>query len=839
MHACNLRRSVLAMLPLVLVAMTGRADEPSRLKATLPPFLERHCVACHGADVHERGLRLDRLPADFDRKDAAATWTRVLDRVSRGEMPPRDEPRPPEKEVAAFTQELQSRLHQASLAQQKREGRVVLRRLNRTEYETTLRDLLGNQVEVKDLLPDDNLAAGFDKLSTALEVSSVHLLRYQDAAEQAVLSVIPSRPPTEIKIRRTGRQVTEAMKTFNDHLGQSVKLVDDTLVMYVRTYGHVPCSTAPAPQAGRYRVRASVAAVNTRGRPLPMMFSCRDMYGREDDDVRGVRDVPAEKQTVIEEEFDLKQRQVIVFTGWTLPTERDFAALKSKDTPLEQYAGPGLAVEWVEIEGPLGLFPSPGYQRLFGNVPLKPRSVAKAEAEGLPVPPQPAKRDEGQWLYDPLVVASAKPREDAERLIRAFLPIAFRRPVSNDIADYYVRAAHAHLDKGASFPAAMTTAYKSALCSPHFLFLTEESAAKVEDSTRLDDYAVASRLSYFLWSSLPDAELLKLAAQGKLAQPAVLRDQVERMLADPRSQRFTENFAGQWLDWRNINATSPDPQIYGEFDPFLFWSMPRETQLFFEDVLRHDLPLTEFVDSKWTFLNERLAQHYGIPDVQGGELRKATVPPDSHRGGVLTHAGVLKVTADGTRTSPVLRGKWVLDHILGQPPAPPPPDIPTIEPDIRGATTIRQQLDKHRNTPACAVCHTHIDPPGFALESFDVIGGWRDFYRATQQVGGGMADLANYPGRKIFRGPQVELGAKTADGRSFDTIDDYKQILLSDKDQLARNLAQKLIVYATGADIQFADREVVEQLVARCRAQKYGFRSLLHEVVQSRVFLNK
>jgi hypothetical protein len=319
----------------------------------------------------------------------------------------------------------------------------------------------------------------------------------------------------------------------------------------------------------------------------------------------------------------------------------------------------------------------------------------------------------------------------------------------------------------------------------------------------------------------------------------VLRAQVERMLNDPRARRFTANFAGQWLDLRNINATSPDPQIYGEFDDFLFWSMPRETELFFEEVLKKDLSLLDFVHSDWGFLNQRLAQHYGIAGVFGGELRKVKLPADSHRGGVLTHASVLKVTADGTRTSPVLRGKWVLEKILGQPPAPPPPDIPALEPDIRGATTIRQQLDKHRNTAACASCHKHIDPPGFALETFDVIGGWRDFYRATRATRAGLAELANYPGRKVFRGLDVEKGGETPDGRAFKDIDAYKKLLLADKDRLARNLAEKLLVFATGAEVQFADREVVERLVAKSRAASYGLRSLVHEVVQSRVFLSK
>jgi hypothetical protein len=264
--------------------------------------------------------------------------------------------------------------------------------------------------------------------------------------------------------------------------------------------------------------------------------------------------------------------------------------------------------------------------------------------------------------------------------------------------------------------------------------------------------------------------------------------------------------------------------------------MPRETELFFEEILRNDLGLTDFVHSDWSYLNQRLAQHYGVPGIFGGELHKVKLPAGSHRGGVLTQASILKITADGTRTSPILRGKWVLEKMIGLPPSPPPPDIPSIEPDIRGATTIRQQLDKHRNTPACASCHKAIDPPGFALETFDVIGGWRDFYRGTR---GSQVDLANYPGRKIFKGLDVEKGFQTAEGTSFKDIDDYKLILLADKDQLARNIAQKLIIYATGADIRFADREVVEQLVAKSRANKFGFRSLLYEVVQSRVFLNK
>jgi hypothetical protein len=806
-----------------LVLVLAAQDAPIR------SFVERYCVECHGPEKPKRGVRLDSLPADFGDPRATAPWAKALERVSRGEMPPKGETRPTEKDAAAFAEVLRRRLHEASLDRQKREGRVVLRRLNRTEYETTLRDLLAAPVEVKDLLPDDNSAAGFDTVSAVLEVSPTHLLRYQEAAEKAIRSVIPHQPQLPIKERRTGKEITEKMVHFKELLGKSAKLDGDTLVMYARPWGHIPCASAPSTQAGRYRVTVSALAVGTDGKPIPMLCTCRDLYGRDDNDVRAVRDVPAGTAAVLSGEFELNAREMIVFAGWSLPTTREFDD-SHKGKALDGYRGPGLAVQWVEIEGPLDPWPPPGYQRLFAGVPLKPGSVARAEAEGRPVPPEPAKRGDQWWIHDPLAVAPAKPREDADRLIRAFLPLAFRRPVAEDLQKYYVKIVNDALDKKLSFPEAMILGYKAALCSPHFLFLAERTHT-------LDDHSVASRLALFFWSSTPDAELLRLAAAGELAKPAVLRAQVERLLNDPKARRFTRDFAGQWLDLRSINATSPDPQIYGEFDDFLFWSMPRETELFFEEVLRGDLALTDFIHSDWSFLNQRLARQYGIPGVFGGELRKVALPPGCHRGGVLTHASVLKVTADGTRTSPVLRGKWVLDRILGRPPSPPPPDIPAIEPDIRGATTIRQQLDKHRNTPACATCHVHIDPPGFALESFDVIGGWREFYRATGRAP--LAELANYPGRKVPRGPDVEIGGRTPEGREFKNIDEYKQLLLADKDQLARSLAQKLVIYATGADIQFADREVIEQIVARCRAKNYGFRTLVHEVVESRLFLDK
>jgi len=832
------RISLIAFLVLILATPTASGQDVSAaFKAKVQPLIENHCIDCHGPQVQKANLRLDNLKPELQDERTLATWAAVHDKLVSGEMPPKKRERPPQDELKAAITLLNKELHAASLHRQQTKGRVVVRRLNGTEFENTIRDLIGTNVKLKELLPEDNSVAGFDNIAAGLDVSATHQLLYQEAAEKAVLSVIPQHPPIPFSNTRTGREMSEKGSNFKQTLTRSCYLKEDALIIHSKLPRYGLCSTPPVPAAGRYKIQMSIAAVGADNRAVPAAFLTVD-GGREDPVLREMRDIAPGKPTIVELEIDLERRQAFVVN---LLTHWDIRAFKK---PIEEHKGPGLLVEWIKIEGPVGAWPPASYQSLFADVPLKPRSVAKAESEGKPPPKVPAVRSEYTWAIDPLVPASAKPKEDAERLIRAFLPRAFRLPVSEEVQKQFVARVHEKLDKGYTFLDAMTYGYKSILTSPYFLLLMEPGAATLVakndlPSPKLDDYALAARLSYFLWSSLPDEELLALAKKGELSKPVVLRAQTERMLKSPKARRFTENFVGQWLDLRKIDATIPDPQLYGEFDGTLLWAMPRETQNFFEEVLRNDLSLIEFVESDWSMLNERLAKHYGIPDVLGNEFRKVKLPAGSHRGGVMTHASVLKVTADGTRTSPVLRGKWVLERIIGKPPAPPPPDVPSIEPDIRGATTIRQQLDKHRNIAACASCHVHIDPPGFALENFDPIGGWRDFYRATTRTKAGVVNLPGYTGRAFYRGPDVEHGGETHDGRKFDTIDDYKKILLADKDQLARNLTEKLLTYATGADIQFADREVVEQIVTSLKAKNYGFRTLVHEVIQSRMFLNK
>ncbi len=343
---------------------------------------------------------------------------------------------------------------------------------------------------------------------------------------------------------------------------------------------------------------------------------------------------------------------------------------------------------------------------------------------------------------------------------------------------------------------------------------------------------------------MPDETLLAVAAEGELRKPGVLRAQVERMLALPKAKAFTENFTGQWLGLRDIAANTPDKVLYPEFEELLQWSAERETHLFFEELLKQNLSVKNFVDSDFAMLNGRLATHYGIPDVHGVAFRKVALKPAYHRGGVLTQASVLKVTANGTTTSPVLRGVWLLDRILGRPAQPPPPNALAIEPDIRGAKTIREILGKHRATENCAGCHSKIDPPGFALENYDVIGGWRERYRIVAEqknrVNNRTGPLGKYLAAWQYGlGPAVAAGDVLPDGRKFSDIGEFKKLLLAHPEQIARCVAEKLVTYATGQPVGLGDHAAVNRIVAEAKQSDYGLRSLVHALVASEFFQQK
>lgn len=508
---------------------------------------------------------------------------------------------------------------------------------------------------------------------------------------------------------------------------------------------------------------------------------------------------------------------------------------------------PSVAFRWMEVEGPIyDEATLTGYRLLFGNLPLR---RVDGERGGVPITViadgdhRGEGRNAGQRIVPPkevwVEVVSREPRRDAERLLRGFLARAYRRPHSEADVQRFLGLFDDRVKAGLSFTEAMLASYTAVLASPGFVFVDEQPG-------KLDGYALATRLALFLWNSEPDAALRARAANGELTRPEVLREETERMLADAKARRFVDAFLDYWVDLRKMEDTTPSTMLYNDYylDDALVEAAQLETQLFFAELLRGDLPARNLINSEFTFLNERLARHYGISDVKGAKMRRVVLPKDSVRGGIMTQASVLKVTANGTTTSPVLRGNWIVQRILDIE-IPPPPPVAAVEPDIRGAVTIRQQLDKHRADPSCASCHRKMDPPGFALESFDVMGGWRTKYRGVDPESDMCVERGLGKNGQPFEfhyGLPVDAAGELPDGRPFADVREFKRLLLDSEELVAKNLAKQLVVYATGAPVRFSDRAAVDEIVAATKREKgkaFGVRSLVHAVVQSEVFRAK
>jgi hypothetical protein len=430
-------------------------------------------------------------------------------------------------------------------------------------------------------------------------------------------------------------------------------------------------------------------------------------------------------------------------------------------------------------------------------------------------------------------VSSTNPEKDAEHLLASFLPKAFRRPVTSEEVHRYAEKVLARLGAGDCFETAMRWAYRAALCSPDFLF-------HVEPEKSLSDHAIAKRQAGWLWRSAPDDTLRTAASQGTLRQPQARREHVERMLADPRSDRFIADFLGQWLRLKEIAATDPDKKLYPEFSSYLQDSMVLETKAYFRELIDKNLTPRYLITSDFAMLNGKLAALYGIPDVSGPQIRRVTLPSSSARGGFLTQASLLKITANGTTTSPVPRGNFVSDRLLGKPVDPPPPNVPAVEPDVSGTNTIRELLDKHRSDSNCAGCHAKLDPPGFALEAFDVIGGQRTRYRSIGE--GDPAPRGNidpFIPIRFTLGKPVDSSGQLTDGSSFTNVEGLRSLLVHDEVSLAKNLVRRLLVFATGRPLGFADRDPVDRIVAEANRTGGGVKSLLHAVVESELFITR
>ncbi len=767
------------------------------------PFLARHCLECHSGEKPKGELRLDRLSPDFEGAAAREKWLTALERLEAGEMPPKGKPRPPAKDVEAMAGWIRASAEAAEAVRRATQGRGVLRRLNRVEYENTVRDLLAVDIDLKDALPADTPAEGFDNVGEALHVSSFLMERYLEAADTALDAAIANGPRPPLIRKRLSLADERHVKVTTERV---FRQADGALVFFSSSpWQAVTLGQFYPPDGGRYRFRISARGVQSADKPVTYRVDAGLMGMAGKTRLVGYFDAPAGTPATAEFTEQLGPRNTLRILPYGLAS-----AQAVNQVGADKYEGPGVEVLWVEVEGPLhDAWPPASHRRIFGDLPQAAAPVYNSRNR--------------------VEVVSKDPAADARRILRDFARRAFRRAVTDDDLAPFLALVEERLAGKYSFEQAVRVGLKGVLVSPDFLFLREKPG-------KLDDFALAARLSYFLWSSMPDEELLALAGRGHLGRPEVLRAQVERLLASPKAAAFSENFVGQWLGLRDIDFTIPDRRLYPEYDEMLKASMVKETLLFFDEVLKGDLSLTNFVASDFSMLNGRLARHYGIAGVEGWEFRKVPLPPGSRRGGVLTMASVLKVTANGTTTSPVIRGAWVLDRILGTPPKPPPAGVSAVDPDIRGATTIREQLAKHRQIASCATCHVKIDPPGSALESFDVIGGWRENYRSL-----GRGEAVSIEGRKMpyQKGPKVDPSDVLADGRRFRDIDELKELLLADKDQLARGLAGKLVTYATGQPPRPADRPEIEAIVGRIRGKDYGLRTLVHEIVQSELFRHK
>ena len=741
-------------------------------------FLSDHCLECHAGETPEVGFDLETLSVDLTDAEVRRRWVHLYDRVAAGEMPPESAGKPDMESKETFLNSLSRALTHADLADRE----VVLRRLNRNEYANTLSDLFGVHVDVSRILIDDATETGFDNIGSELSVSAEQMELYVEAADLVLDQLFgPAKPPR--LINRTAN-----FATTRRGAGESERKLPDGVVLFSGAK-YLPLYDMSVPAPGLYRVSVQIRAEQSE---VPVVMHVKGgNTGRIAAHSAGFFEALPGRTTTIE--FTDRAREKSDNLSFGL-----IDGFPSWSVNQEEYDGPGLFVGDVTIEGPVDES-TPARTRLMGDVDPAHGTI-----------------------------------KDIRSILGKTIPRAFRRPVSEAEIAPYSALAESAINKDRGFEPALRLAVKGVLCAPEFLYLEEPTV-----DGRITAHALASRLSYFLWSSLPDSELSGLADRGVLYRSDVLRSQVERMLLDPKADRFVENFTGQWLRLRDVDFTVPDRVLYPEYDPLLRQSMLDETRAFFREILDRNLSVQNFIDSEFLTINEPLAEFYGINGVKGLEIRRVERPAGSVRGGVLTQASVLKVSADGTRTSPVLRGAWILNHLFGTPSPPPPSTVSTAEPDVRGATTIREVLARHRADESCNRCHRRIDPPGFALESFDVLGGRRDWYR-TRDRSGQYLKLLKHPFStatvQYRRGPDVDPSGTMPDGRAFADVREYKRMLLADETAMARALTRLLMSYSFGRRLGFSDRPEVERILAKAQAEDYGLRSIIHEIVQSSTF---
>ena len=787
------------------------AVTPAVTPAALSDLLDQSCLHCHEGDSAEGGLDLASLSSNLGDPNTAAKWVRIHDRVRDGEMPPPDEEELTSTDHDRFVTQSSKWISDSETLEHRTLGRVRGRRLSHVQLERTLQELLGIAVPLASYLPPEPRVNGFDGIANAQSMSHYQVeshLRVVDRALDAAFDRLTQSdstwqreltPQAVCSARRKRRRCREP------EMRQGAAVVWSSTLPF---YGRI--APTRVPESGWYRITISATALNSPNehgvwctlRSGPCQSTApllNDIGSFEADGQRKTRTYEA----WIEEGHLLEVR----------PADSTLKRGRFKGGQVETGVGdpmnvPGVAIHALTIQR---IFPGGDresvHQKLLGDLKVSVSNKGRS-----------------------LILHSKKPTQETLKQLRGFTRRAFRRPVSEAEAKPYVQMLRRSMASGVPPVVALRSAYRAVLCSPRFLYFVEPITTPTQSDAlsdgALDSFAIANRLSYLLTSSSPDTRLIQLARAGKLDDQVVLRQQVDRLLKGQSGRDFADDFTSQWLDLINIDFTEPDRRMFGKFDPVVKNAMVQETQLFFHALVANNAPVERLIKADFSFLNSRLARFYELDLDVGEEMSRVKLPVGCVRGGLLSQGAVLKVTANGTTTSPVLRGVWVSERILGIPIPPPPESVPAVEPDIRGAVTIREQLLKHVAHDACETCHKNIDPPGYALENFDPAGQWREryYYRNAKR------------GKKR---PRIDSSFTMRDGEKFETFNEFRNLISRDPDSLARNFAAQLLVYGTGAEIGFTDRETLDTIVRQTKNDNHGLRDIIKAVVSHPTFRSK
>lgn len=807
---------------------TPAAKEPAAPKETVEgydnlirPFVAENCVPCHGYKKQKNGLNLESFESAASLTDDHDRWAEVVKKLRAREMPPEEEPQPAEHQRQAVAGWLAKELERIDKLTPPDPGRVTARRLNRTEYNNTVRDLLGVDIRPADDFPQDDAGYGFDNIADVLSLSPVLMEKYISAADKVTRTALFGRPvlkPTLTRLRSDGRRARDA-KTFpGDYDVTGLSVPNAFHAMY------------RVPADGEYVIRAALAGLRPAGSEAIAVTLWVDD--------RLVQTIPfdSERSATFNDDRQDFGGQMVEFKAQLTAGDRHVAVAIPRifEGLPASYNGPNPSTRPIppprEFKPPPNATPEriaqlrkafDDTQAELAKIPMNGVRINTLDIGGpyaQTTGPTPASL---QKIYTCGHLTGAHTPMCARRIVTDFARRAFRRPVTaQELAPYIKLTEEAEKEEG-SLAEGLAVGLQAILVSPDFLFRIERDRWKTAKSSAahypISQPELATRLAYFLWSSMPDAQLRRAADMGTLRNPTVLAAQVRRMLRDPRSKALAENFGGQWLQFRALESVTRDRDRYPDFEDYLRFSMRRETELFIEDVIQHDRKVLDFIDGKYTFVNERLARHYGIPDVHGPEFRRVDLS-DTPRGGVLTQASVLTVSSYATRTSPVLRGRWVLDNLLDAPPPEPPADVPNLkEEEIGTSASMREQLELHRKDPTCASCHRRMDPLGFGLENFDATGAWRTMD-------------GKFP---------IDATGTLPDGRKFDGPEELRSILRADHQAFEHCLTAKLLTYALGRGLERYDKRTVSGIVSRLPEHEYRFSGLILEIVKSLPFQSR